>query len=116
MKFLVRHESRLSCLASSLRVVLFGRAPRIGWSRFYDPHPMRLAHPQRPRTVFTSALLHFAVFFFLLSVPWAVLFPQHNHVMLPVITADYQLIYPLPPRKVEIHSGDAQSIEVGSTN
>ncbi len=104
MKFLVRHEPRLRSLAGSIRVVFSGRAPRIGWSRFFDPHPMRLTHPQRPRTVFTSALLHFAFFFFLLSVPWAALFPEHNHAMLPVITADYQLIYPLPPRKVEIHS------------
>lgn len=63
-----------------------------------------MARPQRPRTVFTSALLHFALLFFLVSVPWAVLFPSHNRAVLPVITADYQLIYPLPPHKVEIHS------------
>jgi Gram-negative bacterial TonB protein C-terminal len=104
LKFLVHHESRLRSLAGSIRVVFSGRVPKIGWSRFFDPHPMQLTRPQRPRTIFTSALLHFAFFFFLVSVPWAVLFPQHSHSILPVITADYQLIYPLPPRKVEIHS------------
>jgi hypothetical protein len=104
LKFLVRHEPRLRSFAGSIRVVCSGRAPRIGWSRFFDPHPMQLTRPQRPRTIFTSAFLHFALIFFLVSVPWAALFPQHNHAMLPVITADYQLIYPLPPHRVEIHS------------
>jgi hypothetical protein len=104
LNFLVRHESRLRSLVGSIRVVCGGRVPPIGWSRFLDPHPMRLTRPQRPRTIFTSALLHFAFFFFLVSVPWAMLLPQHSHSMLPVITADYQLIYPLPPKKVEIHS------------
>jgi hypothetical protein len=105
LKFLVRHEPRLKSLAGSIRVVLSVRAARnFGWSRFFDPHPMRLTHPQRTRTIFTSAFVHFAFFFFLLSVPWAALLPQHGNVTLPVITADYQLIYPLPPHKVEIHS------------
>lgn len=106
LKFLVRHEPRLRNLASSLRVVLSVRAPRNpGWSRFFDPHPMQITHPRRRRTIFTSAFFHFAFFFILVTVPWAVLFPQHHRqARLPVITADYQLIYPLPPHKVEIHS------------
>jgi hypothetical protein len=105
LKFLVRHEPRLRNLASSLWVVLRVRAPRNpAWSRFFDPHPMQITHPRRERTIFTSALFHFAIFFILIAVPWAVLFPQHNRVKFPVITADYQLIYPLPRHKVEIHS------------
>jgi hypothetical protein len=101
---LLRHEPRLRGGMAALRILLSGRTPALGgWVRFFDPHPMRLWRPGRKRSVATAALLHFAVFFFLIRIPWAML-NQQGRLQLPVIHANYQLIYPLPPRKVQIHS------------
>lgn len=65
---------------------------------------MRLWRPQRKRTIATSILVHFSVLFFLLRMPWGMLLGQPSHLRLPMITPDYQIIYPLPAHKVEIHS------------
>ncbi len=103
--FEVRHPSRLRSWGAEIRMLLGVRMPRIsGWVRFFDPHPMRMWRPRRARTIFSSAFFHFAVFFLLITIPWAALLPPSRRASLPIITADYQLVYPLPPHKVEIHS------------
>ncbi len=104
-RVLLRHQSRLRNCASALRVLLSGRTPKPGgWVRFFDPHPMRLWRPRRKRSVTTSLLVHFAVIFFILRMPWGMLFNDQSHVTLPLIQANAPIFFPLPPHKVEIHS------------
>jgi TonB family protein len=105
LKFLVRHEPRYRNWGAAIVVLLSGRTPRIaGWLTFFDKNPMRLQHPHRTRTLTTSLLFHFSVFLFVLKMPWAKLLAEPGRVALPLPTQDYQMIYPLPPHKVEIPS------------
>jgi len=105
LNFLVRHEPRYRNWAGALKVLLGGRAPGLaGWIALFDKRSMRLQHPRRAGTILGSFLFHCSLFLFVLLVPWAALLPPRQQVDLPVITADYQLFYPMPKRKVEIHS------------
>lgn len=105
MNFLVRHEPRYRNWAGALKVLLSGRAQGLaGWIALFDRREMRLQHPRRTRTTSTSFLVHVLIFVLILEIPWALLVPPPARLREPVITADYQMFYPLPRQKVEIHS------------